>query len=530
MIRTIVVGGGASGVPLAARLSADPKRSVILLEAGDAESPTPPDLLDAGTVQGAMPGHPANWSHLGHLTPDLPYTIARGRILGGSSALNGAYFVRPRPADCASWARAAGPEWSYDALLPAMRAMESDADHPDERIHGTTGPMPIRRPPQRNRAVRAFTAAAAELGYPAEPDKNAVGTAGVGPVPANIVAGRRVNTAMAYLDAAVRARIDLRGDTRVLSVIVEEGRAVGVRTTAGPVLGDEVVLAAGAIGSAHLLLVSGIGSAARLRALGIPLVADLPVGEEFSDHPDIAVGWRARRPVFDPAEGFAFPTALNLDSGTGRHPDGDLEILLSVKPLGYLLTGSTHARAAGLRHALRHPIRTIRSLVGVSSRRAAEQLAHLDDLQLIVGLQAPEGRGSVSLESADPLHPPRIDYRYLELESDRARMRHGIRTAAALLRAEAFSGVFDRLTELDDTVLGDDDALDTWMRAHLGTAIHMCGTAPLGEVVDAHGRVHGVPGLRVADTSILPTVPSRGPFASAVLVGERIAELMRSEA
>ena len=529
MTRTVVVGAGASGIPLAARLSADPRRSVVLLEAGDTTAPTPPELLDAATVQGAMPGHPANWGHLGHLTPDLPYTIARGRILGGSSALNGAYFVRPRPRDCAAWAREAGPEWSYDALLPTMRAMETDADHPGSPLHGAAGPMPIRRPPQRSRTARAFAAAAAELGFPAEPDKNAASAPGVGPVPSNIVAGRRINTALAYLSPEVRQRIDLHGNVRALSIIVEDGRAVGVRTTSGPVLGDEVVLCAGAIGTAQLLLVSGIGPAARSEALGIRVVADLAVGTAFSDHPDIAVGWRARRPVFDPAERFAFPTALNFSSSPDASRDGDLEILLSVKPLGFLLTGSTHARAAGTRHALRHPVRTVRSLLGVSARRTAAQVAHLDDLQLIVGLQEPEGRGSIVLESADPLHPPRIDYRYLESAADRLRMRHGVRTAVALLRTRAFAGLFDRLTELDDATLADDDALDGWMRTHLGTAIHMCGTAPLGDVVDGHGRVRGVPGLRVADTSILPTVPSRGPFASAVLVGERIAELMRGE-
>ncbi|WES64501.1 GMC family oxidoreductase N-terminal domain-containing protein [Microbacter sp. GSS18] len=529
MTRTLVVGAGGSGIPLAVRLSEDPDREVILLEAGETDAPTPPELLDASTVQGAMPGHPANWAYPGNLTPDLPYMIARGRILGGSSALNGAYFIRPRPADTAAWAADAGPEWSYQALLPAMRAMETDADRPGTPEHGADGPMPISRPPQTGRAARAFTAAAAELGYPAEPDKNGTAAPGVGPVPSNVVDGCRISTALAYLDDVARGRLEVRGDVRVTRVLIEDGRAVGVQTTDGVIDADEVVLSAGAIGSAHLLLTSGIGPREQLEPLGIDVVADLPVGAAFSDHPDIAVGWRSRRPVFDPREDFAFPTALNLDSGVGGTPDGDLEVLLSVKPLGYLLTGSTHPMAAGFGHALRHPIRTLRSLLGSSARRMAEQIRHFHDLQLIVGLQVPAGRGTITLTSADPLHPPRIDYHYLDDAGDRERMRVGIRTAVALLRTRAFSGLFAELTELDDDVLGDDARLDRWMREHLGTAIHMCGTAPMGSVVDAHGRVHGVAGLRVADTSILPRVPSRGPFASAVLVGERIAELMRAE-
>ncbi|GAA1464912.1 GMC family oxidoreductase [Microbacterium thalassium] len=529
MTRTLIVGAGGSGIPLAVRLSEDPDREVILLEAGEADGPTPPELLDASTVQGAMPGHAANWAYPGNLTPDLPYMIARGRILGGSSALNGAYFVRPRPVDCAAWAAQAGPEWSYDALLPAMRAMEADADHPDAAAHGASGPMPISRPPQTGRAARAFTAAAVELGFAREPDKNDSDAPGVGPVPANIVDGCRMSTALTYLDDDARARIDIRGGTRVTRVLIEGGRAIGVETADGVIRADEVVLSAGAIGSAHLLLSSGIGPRAQLEAFGVDVVADLPVGAAFSDHPDIAVGWQAKRAVFDPREAFAFPTALNLDSGAGDAADGDLEVLLSVKPLGYLLTGSTHGLAAGIGHGLRHPIRTLRSLLGASVRRMAEQIHHFHDLQLIVGLQLPAGRGTITLASADPLHPPRIDYRYLEDPGDLARMRVGIRTAVALLRSRAFAGLFDHLTELDDDVLDDDDRLDAWMRGHLGTAIHMCGTAPMGAVVDGHGRVHGIAGLRVADTSILPRVPSRGPFASAVLVGERIAELMRDE-
>lgn len=532
----IVVGSGGSGAPLAARLSEDPARRVLVLEAGPAPRTLrdfPPDLLDASTVQGAMPGHAHNWSYLGHLTPDLPYLVARGRILGGSTALNGAYFVRATPDDFAAWAEAGGPDWGYTAVLPALRRLERDHDFGDDPRHGVDGPIPIERASLTDRLSAAFRQAALDDGYPEEPDKNVPGPAGIGPVPTNLHRGMRWNTGLAYLVPAMgRANLEVRGDARVVRLLIEDGRAVGVELAGGErVTAREVVLAAGAIASPQLLLLSGIGPRVELEGFGIPVVADLPVGAAFSDHPDIAVGWRPRTPIGGLVDRAAFPACLNFASEAGAGT-ADLEILLSVKPLGYLLTGSARPLGSGLAAALRHPWRTLRALLGVSARRMAAQLAHRDDLQLIVALQQPAGRGTIRLTSADPADGPRIDYRYLEETADRERMREGLRVAVGLLRSDAFEPLFGRLTELDDATLEDDELLDAWARSHLGTAIHLCGSAPMGPagspgaVVDGYGRVHGVPGLRVADTSILPTVPSRGPAATAVLIGERVAEFI----
>lgn len=526
--RTVIVGAGAAGAPLAARLSEDPDREVILVEAGRADGRYPAELRDGSTVQGAMPGHPANWGYTGELTPDLPYTIARGRIAGGSSTINGGYFVRATQSDFDRWAIVGGAHWRYEHASGVLAAIETDRDVGEREGHGASGPMPVVRPPQTNPAARAFIAAARSHGFPFESDKNATGVPGVGPVPSTVVSGLRVNTGLAYLEP-IRDRANLRiiGERTVQRVRFSGTRALGVDTDGEPIDADEVVLCAGAIGSAQLLLVSGVGPAAQLREQGIGVVADLPVGESFSDHPDIAVGWLARVPVADPAERFAFPTALNFDAAGRKRAPGDLELLLAVKPLGYLLTGSHRTVAAGAASALRHPVRFARSMRGTSARRAMTQLAHGDDLQLIVGLQAPDGRGRLSLTGPTIATHPRIEYRYLEAKHDRQRMRVGIRTAVELLRSDAFAGVFDRLTELDAATLADDSALDGWMRAHLGTAIHMCGTAPMGAVVDGDGVVHGVTGLRVADTSILPDVPHRGPYATAVYIGEMLGRRMR---
>ena len=540
---TVVVGAGAAGAALATRLSEDPGRRVIVLEAGPAPRTAdefPPDLLDGGTVQGAVPGHPANWSYLGHLTPDLPYTIARGRILGGSSTINGGYFVRARPEDFDRWAGTAGPGWSYERVLPVLRDLERDLDLGAGPFHGDAGPMPVRRASQDSPAARAFAAAARELGFPEEPDKNAPRAPGVGPVPQNVVDGVRVNTGIAYLNPVRdRANLEVRGGCRVRRVVVDGTRAVGVEVddAAGRrvVEADEVVLCAGGIGTPHLLLVSGIGPAAQSEPLGITVVRDAPgVGRAFSDHPDLSVGWRARRDIVDPSSPDTFTTALNFTS-PGGDPAGDLEVMVCVTTMNHLLTGSSSAVSAGAKTALRHPLATLRAVRGASVRRLRDQVAHGRDLVLLVGLQREEARGSITLESADPLAPPRIDYRYLSTESDRERMRHGIRTAVALLRSRAFADLFDRLTELDDATLGDDAALDAWMLAHLGTAIHLCGSAPMGPasdphaVVDGAGRVHGLEGLRVADTSMLPDTPSRGPANTAVLIGELVARLMHRD-
>ncbi len=503
MSRVVVVGAGASGAALAARISEDPDCTVTLVEAGPFPHPFPPELLDGSSVRAAMPGSPYTWSYPAHLTPERPYRIARGRIAGGSSTINGGYVIRPRQGDLERWERVGGQAWSAARMLPVLAEMETDLDFGDRAGHGDSGPVPIRRPSQASPIARAFTAAARAAGAPWEEDKNAPGPIGVGPVPLDIIDGVRVNTALAYLVPALgRRSLRVMADTVVHRILIEGGRAIGVATDRGDVRGDEVVLCAGAIATPHLLLLSGVGPRAALEQHGVRVVADLPVGAGFSDHPSVTVGWRSRTEVMDPHERVAFPTVLHVDSSgaAGRHPDGDIEILASVKTRGHLLG---------------------------DERRV---LPDTDAFPLTVGLQSPVGRGEIGLVSADPITAPRIDYGYLREDEDRARLRHGVRLAVGLLRAEPFSDIVGDLSGIGDAELDDDAALDAWIRAHIGTAIHLCGSAPLGSVVDHAGRVLGVDGLRVADTSLLPVVPSRGPFASAVLVGEVVGRALRDGA
>jgi len=223
-------------------------------------------------------------------------------------------------------------------------------------------------------------------------------------------------------------------------------------------------------------------------------------------------------------------SCLNFSSGLpGGAASGDVEILPLLKPTGYLLSGSGQSRSLGIRPALRHPLRTFRALRSIPAKRLLQDWRHQDELEFLVALQSETSRGQLTLQSADPDEPPRLDYHYLSTAEDLERMRLAVRTAAALLSSAAFRALSRGITEPAADILADDGLLDDWLRSRLGTALHLSGTAKVGPaenpeaVVDPYGRVHGVQGLRVADTSMLPAVPLRGPAATAVMIGEFIA-------
>ncbi|MCX6501048.1 MAG: GMC family oxidoreductase N-terminal domain-containing protein [Microbacterium sp.] len=496
--RILVEGGGGSGVPLAVRL-AEAGHEVDLIEAGpDPAFITDPSLRDAlrdaRTVRASLPDGSLAWTYDAWLREDRPWRVARGRLLGGSTAVNGAYFQRPARGDFARWETDGGAEWGYSACLPALRRLEHDRDFPGSPIHGGSGPVPVERTGRGEPLTEAFLAGAGADGATLRADKNDGADEGVGLLPRNALAAERWGMWRAYGAAGPLPRLRVHADALAARVLIVRGAAAGVEVqradgTRVVLDGDEVVLCAGAIETPRLLFASGIGDPDTLRSRGVPVHAAAPhVGAGLADHPAVDIGWRAR-----PGMVAADPVAAWTAAWNAMLPGGEaVELLLAIAPTT--------------------------SIVGAPASAG-------DALDLRVTLATPRSRGAVELGGR-----PALRYRYLDDAADAAALAAGVDLAARLLRGPAFRGI---VADVDDPPAAP-GAREDWVRERLGTSLHSCGTARMGPpgrgVVDPHGRVHGVAGLRVADASILPTVPSRGTALTAVMIGERMAELIAAEA
>ncbi|MBU4465432.1 MAG: GMC family oxidoreductase N-terminal domain-containing protein, partial [Actinobacteria bacterium] len=478
--RVVVVGAGGAGIPLASRLALAGV-DVTLVEAGSCfatDAAREAALGPAWTVRAAMPGSRHAWTYPAELQDGRAWSIARGRILGGSTAVNGAYFQRPHPDDFARWAEVAGPEWSYSACLPALRRLERDLDFGADSVHGTAGPVPVQRADGNDVLTRGFLAASIAAGASAEADKNGGGESGVGLLPRNARGARRADSLRSY--AALLSGVRICVDTDVVQVRSEHGRVSGVEVVADRgqkfLPADEVVLCAGAIETPRLLRASGIDAGGA-------------VGAGLSDHAAVGIAWLPREGITlsEPVAGWT--AAWNAPAGAVA--DRAVEYLFAVTPTAAIVMGDPDAGGP---------------------------------LDLRVTLTAPATRGRVSPRS----DPVAVRYRHLSDAGDREALREAVRVGARLLRSSALADVVG-WSSLDDVDVADDARLDAWVTAQLGTALHASSTARMGAaddpgaVVDPHGRVFGIEGLRVADTSILPVVPSRGTALVAVMLGERIA-------
>ncbi len=520
----VIVGGGSSGCVLANRLSARSDVRVLLLEAGPADRN--PWIHVPGGIFKLINNPAVDWCFKSEPEPGLngrQMGLPVGRVLGGSSSINGMIYIRGQREDYDAWARLGNRGWGYDDVLPLFRRSE-DQQRGADPFHGTGGPLAVSDPRSSFPVVRAFMAAAQEAGLPANGDFNGAMQEGVGPFQLTVRNGRRSSTARAFLRPAMR-RANLTVVTGALAhaVLFEGRRAVGVRYLQGGVMHEalatrETVLTAGAIGSPKLLQLSGVGDAKALTALGIPVVHDLAgVGRNFQDHLQARLVFKTRDPITlnDQARTAWQRMFIGMDYVFRRR--------------GALTFGASLAGAfARTQPELASPdVQFHFQPLSVDSYDTG--LNKFSAFTLSVCQLRPTSRGDVSLRSADPAESARIRGNYLQTQADCDAMVRGVRLAQRIVAAPSLRAqVVERVRptpglESDEEILGY--VRDTGM-----TIFHPSGTCRMGEGADAvvndSLQVHGLTGLRVADGSIMPTLVSGNTNAAAIMIGEKAAELM----
>lgn len=486
----VIVGGGSAGAVLAARLSEDPERSVLLLEAGPSYAPdaVPPELLDANVV--ADPAH--DWGYMARGNPaGTPIPTPRGKVLGGSSAVNATVAIRARASDLAKWAGYGVDGWSYDEVLPTFKQIENTPTG-DDAFHGRTGPISVRQrsDEELTPSLLGFIEASVAHGFNRIHDFNGAEQSGVDGYPVNVVDGVRQSTALAYLTPAVRSRPNLTilGDVNVSQVLFDQKRAIGVLAADGTTYqGGEVILCGGTYGSPAILLRSGVGPSADLSSLGIDVVADLPVGQRLHD-----------QAFFNNAYALA-PEYLQMTPAVGS----------------LLWTASSEA----IGDELDLHITATHLLPGSYSPTGGA-------IVLAMSVVQPESRGTLRLASRDPNEPPLIDSNYLATDRDTRRMLEGARLTRAIAANKAFAQ-FTAGEILPGNAVTD-EKLPGFLPGNLAVYGHPTSTVPMGGprdtwgVVDAVGAVKGLTGLRVVDASIMPEVPSTVTNLTTIMIAERI--------
>ncbi|MEU8175867.1 choline dehydrogenase [Microbispora hainanensis] len=520
----VIVGGGSAGSALANRLSADPSNRVLVLEAG-----RPDYLWDVFIHMPAALMFPIgsrfyDWKYESEPEPHMNgrrIYHARGKVLGGSSSINGMIFQRGNPMDYERWGADPGMEtWDFAHCLPYFKRMETClAADPSDPMRGHDGPLVLERGPAKNPLFKAFFEAVQQAGYPLTDDVNGYRQEGFAPFDRNLRRGRRLSAARAYLHPVMdRPNLTVKTRAFVTKILFEGKRAVGVEFDGKRVRAGEVILCGGAINSPQLLQLSGVGDADHLKAHGIDVVHDLPgVGENLQDHLEVYIQYACKQPV-------SMQPAMKWRN---RPMVGAQWLFLRKGP------GATnHFEAGGFvrgNEDVDYP-NLMFHFLPVAVRYDGSAPAGGHGYQVHIGPMYSDARGSVKIKSADPRVKPALRFNYLSTDQDRREWVEAVRVARGILNQPAMDAFNGGELSPGPEVETDEQILD-WVAKDGETALHPSCTAKMGvdemSVVDPLTMgVHGLEGLRVVDASVMPYVTNGNIYAPVMMVAEKAADLI----